>query len=107
MNSRIEDHTSTELLIEELKAYEAITVMTDAEKVALRKWVSDGNSAYENGSLSCGENGRPLNFLEVYRYEQEIIENLTKLTPQDQEVYLAKLHGANITSDTATDEIPL
>ena len=106
MNFRIDKNAKAVLLMEELREYEAITEMTAEERSALNEWVFDGNSVYENGSTYSGENGRPMAFLDVYRYEEEIFQDLKKLTPPEQELYIAKLHGKDITKDTDTDGMP-
>jgi vacuolar-type H+-ATPase subunit I/STV1 len=77
----------------ELMEYEEATEMTNEECKALHEWVADGNSVHDNGSLACNEGGSPCDFLDVYRYEEEIRKDLERLTPREQENYLARLHG--------------
>lgn len=76
MNLRIDEYTRAELLTRELKEYETITEMTNEEKAALHNWVADGNSVYENGSCYSQENGKPMEFLDAYQYNQEVLQTL-------------------------------
>jgi hypothetical protein len=59
-------------LKQELKEYEKIIPMTEEERTALHEWVAAGNSVHENGSMASYEGGRPMDFLDVYREEEEI-----------------------------------
>lgn len=102
MNSKIDVMTASRL--EELRKYEEITEMTVEERTALREWVAEGNSVHENGSMGCHENGRPMDFLDVYRYEEEIRKELKKLTPKEQENYIARLQGRD-TVDTLREDM--
>ena len=74
-------------LWEEMLEYEKQTQMTEEERHALHEWVLDGNSVYENSSMGTDETGRPLAFLDVYRYEKEIRDTLcllyTSPSPRD------------------------
>lgn len=78
MNLRIDEHNRNDILISELKEYEAITIMTSEERAALHDWVADGNSVYENNSFYSQENGQPMSFLHAYRYNQEVLEIIKK-----------------------------
>lgn len=90
-------------LWDELMKYETITEMTDDERAALRKWVLDGNSVHDNGSMAYTECGVPCDFLDVYRYEKEIRSNLVKLSPREQENYLARLRGEDTIDNLRED----
>lgn len=87
------DDERAAFLLEELLEYEKATKMTGAERAALHEWVSDGNSVHENGSMGCYEGGRPIDFLDDYRYHEEIRTELEKLAPKEQADYLARLRG--------------
>jgi SHS2 domain-containing protein len=102
MNSKIDVMTASRL--EELRKYEEITEMTEDERTALREWVAEGNSVHENGSMGYHENGEPLDFLDVYRYEEEIRRELKNLTPKEQENYIARLQGRD-TLDTLREDM--
>jgi len=80
-------------LRKELKEYEKVTEMTEVERLALHEWVADGNSVHENRSMACNEGGGPSDFLDDYRYEEEIRQDLEQLTPKEQENYLARIRG--------------
>lgn len=80
-------------LKQELKEYEKITPMTEVERSVLREWVKAGNSVYENGAFACYEGGRPVNFLDVYREEEEIRMALASMTYEQGSRYLLKEHG--------------
>lgn len=80
-------------LEKELIEYEKVTVMTADEQSALRAWVAAGNSVHENRSRGADEKGEPLDFLDVYRMEEEIRQDLEKLSPTEQDKYIARLKG--------------
>lgn len=69
------------------------TEITSEERTALHEWVIAGNSVYENSSMATSESGKPCDFLEVYRYEEEIRQTLKKLPKREQDNYLARLRG--------------
>lgn len=91
-------------LWDELAEYEKHTEMTDVERAALHEWVSDGYSVHENSSLAYNESGCPADFLDVYRYEEEIRLDLEKLSPGEKENYLARLRGED-TVDTLREDL--
>lgn len=88
----------------ELKAYAASVEMTDAERTALEEWVSEGNSVHENGSMAYTERGTLCDFLDVYRYEEDIRSDLAELSPKEKENYLARLSGED-TIDNLRDDL--
>lgn len=90
-------------LWKELREYESRTQMTQQERQALHEWVLDGNSVYENSSMGTDEAGRPLAFLDVYRYEKEIRDTLEKLDAGDRENYLARLRGEDTIDNLRED----
>lgn len=91
-------------LEEELIEYEAVTLTTAEERAVLHKWVADGNSLHENVSMGVDENGEPLDFLEVYRMENEIRQDLENLSPTEKDKYIARLRGEN-TVETLLEDI--
>ncbi|MFA9466385.1 MAG: hypothetical protein ACERKN_19150 [Velocimicrobium sp.] len=100
------DTVSTEkaaVLWNELMKYEKNTEMTDDERKALREWVLDGNSVHDNGSMAYTEHGVPCDFLDVYRYEEGIYSDLEKLSPKEQENYLARLRGEDTIDNLRED----
>ena len=74
------DKEKRRFLKQELKEYEKVTPMTEAERVALHEWVAAGNRVHENGSMACYEGGRPMDFLDVYREEEEIRRTLASMS---------------------------
>ncbi len=80
-------------LKKELKEYEAETFMTEDERSALHEWVDAGNRVHENGSMAYYEGGRPMDFLDVYREEEEIRKTLDRLEGKEREKYLRRLRG--------------
>lgn len=80
-------------LLQELKEYADNTEMTKEEYKVLKDWVKDGNSVHENGSMACYEGGRPVDFLDVYREEEEIQKKLDSLTGEARKRYLCELRN--------------
>ena len=62
-----------EFLENEYKQYCKTTTMTSSERRALREWVKDGNSVYENASGVWAEGNIPVEFLTIYRDEEYIM----------------------------------
>lgn len=76
----------------ELEKFEQRTLMTPAEKRALRKWVMSGHSIWENpGSQYFCDLG--LSFLEVYRADHEIKAAIRGKTPAEKEAYIKEFIG--------------
>ena len=99
----MKDMTGKASLWEEMLEYEKQTQMTEEERHALHEWVLDGNSVYENSSMGTDETGRPLAFLDVYRYEKEIRDTLEKLDAKGRENYLARLRGEDTIDNLRED----
>lgn len=87
----------------ELIEYEKNTEMTEEEQKALREWVQAGNSVHDNSSMACTGSGEPSDFLDVYRYEEEIRRDLEKLSPREQTNYLARLRGEDTMDNLRED----
>jgi len=92
-------------LWKELMEYEKVTEMTEVEHLALHEWVADGNGAHEKGSMACNEGGCPCDFSDDYRHTEEIRQDLERLTPKEQENYLARLRGED-TIDNLWEDLP-
>lgn len=90
--------------IKEYHEYVQNTPVTDKEKEALWEWVMDGNSVHENSSMAVDEHGRPVDFLDDYRYHEEIYQQLEKLSGSEKENYLARLRGED-TMDTLREDL--
>lgn len=80
-------------LKQELKEYEKTISMTGEERTALHEWVAAGNSVHENGSMAFYEGGRPMDFLDVYREEEEIRSALASMSYEEGSKYLLKVYG--------------
>lgn len=87
------DKERKRFLKQELKEYEKTTLMTEEERSALREWVKAGNSVYENGAFACYEGGWPMDFLDVYREEEEIRKVLASMTYEQGSRYLLEKYG--------------
>ena len=87
------DKERRRFLKQELKEYEKATSMTDEERNALREWVRDGNSVHENAAMAVYEGGRPIDFLDVYREEEEIRRALAYRTYEEGSKYLLEEYG--------------
>ena len=90
-------------LQEELKVYEMSNNLTDKEKNELYEWVAAGNSVHSNPSMACYEGGKPCDFIDVYRDEEEIHLTLEKLSPRERDNYIARLNGEDILDNLRED----
>lgn len=91
------------VLWNELIEYEKNNEMTDDERTALKEWVLAGNSVHDNGSMAFTEGGVPCDFLDDYRYQEEIRRDLEKLSPREEENYLARLRGEDTIDNLRED----
>ena len=82
-----------QFLKKELREYEKITPMTEDERKALHEWVAAGNSVHENGSMALYEGGRPMDFLDVYREEEDIRRATKGMTYEEETRYLLREYG--------------
>lgn len=80
-------------LDKERKEYEKATPMTPEERSVLHEWVREGNSVHENGAFVYHEDGRLLDFLDVYREEEKIRGNLAIMTCEEGSRYLLEEYG--------------
>ena len=76
-----------QFLKKELKEYEKITPMTAAERKVLHEWVAAGYSVHENSSMAVYEGGRPVDFLDVYREEEDIRRALNTMNYEEGSKY--------------------
>ena len=82
-----------EILAKEYSDYVRKTPMTPDERKAVRKWVSLGNSVYDNECMIYGENGWPIEYLEEYRMEKEIEEATGHMSKEDAQRYVMDYFG--------------
>lgn len=67
---------------------------TPKERKLLRRWVASGHSVYENpGSRYICDQYPPLDYLDVYRQDQEIKAALEGKSPAEAELYLKEYMG--------------
>lgn len=82
------------LLQEEYADYIQKTVTTPQERKVLKAWISQGHSIYESGgSRYVCDPYPPLDYLETYRMDKRIEQELEGKTPEEQEKYLREYMG--------------
>lgn len=93
---KFNEHVSPELkafLEKEYKEYVKKTPLTPDERKALREWVKDGNSVYENSSNAWYDGQVPVEFIEVYRDEQYIREHTKGMDPEESRKFALAYYG--------------
>ena len=75
-NVYLPDETK-ELLERQYKEYLKIRPMSQKEQRAVREWVKNGHSVYENSAGAWQDGQIPVEFLDVYR-DEEYIRSHTK-----------------------------
>lgn len=80
-------------LQDELNRYEKSTPMNEAERKVLHEWVAAGNSVHENSCNAEDGHGNYIDFLDIYREEQDIRDTLSTMDDEEKEEYLAELRG--------------
>lgn len=83
-----------EYIWNEYKQYIKDTPMTRYERRLLRKWVSEGHSVYQDpGSKFLCDPYPPRSFLEAYREDRRIAEDLRSLPDELRIEYLKDYMG--------------
>lgn len=82
-----------EFLEKQYKEYIKVTPMTAKEQRAVREWVKDGHSVYENASGVWAEGGVPVEFLTVWRDEEYIRRHTKGMTPEDTQKFAMEYYG--------------
>lgn len=77
----------------ELNEYEKSTPMNEEERKVLHEWVASGNSVHENTCNAEDGHGNYIDFLDIYRDEQDIRDTLSIMDDEEKEEYLAELRG--------------
>lgn len=67
--------------------------MAPYERRALREWVEEGNSPYENASGAWYDGGVPIDFITVFRDEEFIRQNTKGMTPNETRAFALKYFG--------------
>ena len=89
------------LNLQELERYEAKVQMSPYEKRLLRNWVASGHSVYETSGSRYIPDPVGCDFLDVYRMDRELRQELKGKTKAEQEEYLKSYTGY---TDDAPDE---
>ena len=113
------DSETRELLETQYKEYIKRTPMTRKEQHALREWVKDGNSVYENPSGAWSDGQIPVEFLTVYREEEYLRQQTKGMTQDEARRFALNYYGWSddecmqdssalllIPSDNQSDELP-
>ncbi len=103
-NRYLPEETRT-LLEEQYKDYIKNTPMTKKEQRAVREWVKDGHSVYENSSGGWYDGGVPIPFLEVYRDEEYIRIHTKNMSPDEARKFALSYYGWD--DDPAQDSEPI
>jgi len=82
-----------ELLEKQYKEYIKVTPMTKKEQRAVREWVKDGHSVYENPSEAWHEGQVPVEFLSVYRDEEYIRQHTKGMNSEDARRFALEYYG--------------
>lgn len=82
-----------EFLEQQYKEYIKATPMTKKEQRALREWVKDGNSVYENPNEAWCDGQVPVEFLTVYRDEEYIRQHTKGMNPEDARRFAMAYYG--------------
>lgn len=81
------------LLENQYKEYIKTTPMTKKEKRALREWVKDGHSVYENDSCAWNDGQIPVEFLTVYRDEEYIRQHTKGMSSEETRRFAMAYYG--------------
>ena len=82
-----------ELLESQYKEYIKNTPMTKKEQRALREWVKDGYSVYENTSGAWYDGQVPVEFLTVYRDEEYIRKHTKGMNREEARRFAMAYYG--------------
>ena len=82
-----------EMLEKQYKEYIKNTPMTKKEQRAVREWVKDGNSVYQNPSGAWYEGQVPVEFLTVYRDEEYIRKHTKGMNPEETRKFALEYYG--------------
>ncbi|MCR4924186.1 MAG: hypothetical protein K5931_09300 [Lachnospiraceae bacterium] len=111
---KFKNHVSPELQVfleNEYKEYVKKTPLTKDERKALREWVKEGYSVYENSRGAWYDGQVPVEFIEVYRDEKYIREHTQGMSPEEARKLALAYYGwddepddNNISSSEIFDE---
>ena len=90
--------TKAAILRQQLREYlRGFSDATSEEIAAVREWVKEGNSPYENGDGVFGENGWPLDFISTMRFW----DDMAKQYQEDPDSFTKRYLSSN-TDNTTT-----
>lgn len=93
------------LLEEQYKDYIKHTPMSKKEQRAVREWVKDGHSVYENNSGGWYDGGIPVEFLTVWRDEEYIRSHTKGMTPKERQKFALAYYGWD--DDLSAESAPI
>lgn len=82
-----------ELLEKQYKEYLKSTPMTKKEQRALREWVKDGHSVFENSCGAWADGGVPIEFLTVFRDDEYIRQHTKGMSPEESRKFALHYYG--------------
>lgn len=95
------------LLESQYKEYIKKTPMTKKEQRALREWVKNGNSVYENPSGAWYDGQVPVEFLTIYREEEYIRQQTKGMTPEEARRFAMNYYGWSNDEDIQDSFMPV
>ena len=86
---------TTDILWEEFREYTANNRMSSYERRILRNWVRSGHSVYDTveSRYLPGPSYPPMDFLDAYRLDRELSENMKGMTIAEKNSYLKSYTG--------------
>ena len=82
-----------EMLEKQYREYINTTQMTKKEQRAVREWVKDGHSVYENPSGAWYDGQVPVEFLSIYRDEEYIRQHTKGMNSEDARRFALEYYG--------------
>ena len=93
-----------ELLTTQYKKYIKETPMTKKGMRALREWVKDGHSVYENTCDAWADGQIPIEFLTIYRDEEYIRQNTKGMSSEESQKFALAYYGWDDNEDESADQ---
>lgn len=96
-----------ELLESQYREYIKNTPMTKKEQRALREWVKNGNSVYENTSGAWYEGQTPIEFLIIYREDEYIRQQTKGMSSEEARRFALNYYGWDDEKDLQNSTMPM
>lgn len=96
-----------ELLESQYREYIKNTPMTKKEQRALREWVKNGNSVYENPSGAWYEGQTPIEFLIIYREDEYIRQQTKGMSSEEARRFALNYYGWDDEKDLQNSTMPM